>query len=367
MTSAVSAEPAFDIEALLAPVPGEQPAGDPRAFAHGLREQLAELARHEDPDDYDDATRPEKLKKSDWPGVLAAAGEALRTQSKDLRVACHLIEALVRLDGLAGLRQGLLLLRRLIDECWDRLNPPIDDGDLEARAEPLANMLDDPIRGLCFPNIVRTIPVLGSAQTCGAQACGAVEWERLIVSKTAADEQAVDAILAASSPERLAQHVSDADECLAELRRIGACLEQKLGGAAPGFVYLGQAIDEVGKLSAQVLRQIAGGKEQQPAAASAENAESAAATALPVGGEVQSRREAYEQIDRAADLLRRLEPHSPVPYLVKRAVSLGRMPFPTLIKQLVREENILSELYRELGIAAGAPDGDAKGASAKAT
>jgi hypothetical protein len=39
-----------------------------------------------------------------------------------------------------------------------------------------------------------------------------------------------------------------------------------------------------------------------------------------------------------------------VPYLVQRAVALGKMPFPQMIRQLVREESILSELYRELGI-----------------
>jgi type VI secretion system protein ImpA len=364
MSSVASAEPAFDIDALLAPLPGEQPAGDARAYAHGLREQLSELARQDDPDDFDDATRPDKLKKSDWPGLLAAASEALRVQSKDLRIACHLVEALVRIDGLAGLRQGLVLLRRLIDECWDRLHPPIDDGDLEARAAPLANMLDDPIRGLCFPNIVRAIPVLGMPlQGGGAHACSVVEWERLIVSKATADEQAIDAILTASSPERLAQCVADADGCLAELRAMQQSLEQKMGGAAPGFVYLGQAIDEVGKLASQVLRQVAGDSQGRQANATDASADTTAvSTTGAVGGEIGSRREAYEQIDRAAEVLRRLEPHSPVPYLVKRAVSLGRMPFPTLIKQLVREENILSELYRELGIVAGESDGSSKGA-----
>ena len=64
-----------------------------------------------------------------------------------------------------------------------------------------------------------------------------------------------------------------------------------------------------------------------------------------IAGEPKAR-----QIDAAAEVLRRLEPHSPVPYLVKRAVKLGRMPFPTLIKQLVREESVLTELYREFDI-----------------
>jgi type VI secretion system protein ImpA len=216
-------------------------------------------------------------------------------------------------------------------------------------------MLDDPNRGLCFPNIIRTIPVLGS----GASASSAVEWERLIVSKETKDEQAVDAILSASRPEDLQNHIADAEACLEELRTIQTCLEQKLGNLAPGFVYLGQSIDEVGKLAGQVLRQIGGAPnpaEQGETSGDGDQGAQAANGATSTTVDRQSRREAYEQIDRAAEVLRRLEPHSPVPYLVRRAVSLGRMPFPTLIKQLVREESILSELYRELGIVAGESD-----------
>jgi hypothetical protein len=41
---------------------------------------------------------------------------------------------------------------------------------------------------------------------------------------------------------------------------------------------------------------------------------------------------------------------------VKRAVELGRLPFPEMIKQFVREESTLCELYRELGI--NAPAGE---------
>ena len=46
-----------------------------------------------------------------------------------------------------------------------------------------------------------------------------------------------------------------------------------------------------------------------------------------------------------------MEPHSPIPYLIKRAVSLGRLPFPSLMRQVIREPVVLTELNREFGIA----------------
>jgi type VI secretion system protein ImpA len=65
---------------------------------------------------------------------------------------------------------------------------------------------------------------------------------------------------------------------------------------------------------------------------------------------VHTREEAYRQLKEAAQLIQRLEPHSPIPYLVLRAVKLGEKPFPELIKDLVRNSDIISELYREFGI-----------------
>jgi type VI secretion system protein ImpA len=58
----------------------------------------------------------------------------------------------------------------------------------------------------------------------------------------------------------------------------------------------------------------------------------------------------YQQLAEAAARLQQLEPHSPIPYLVQRAVELGALPFPELIRALIREPNVLSELNRELGI-----------------
>src|SRR4029077_16859635 len=68
------------------------------------------------------------------------------------------------------------------------------------------------------------------------------------------------------------------------------------------------------------------------------------------GSHPGSRAEVYRQLARAAAVLRQLEPHSPIPYLIQRAVELGNKPFPELIKALIRDANVLHELNREFGI-----------------
>ena len=65
---------------------------------------------------------------------------------------------------------------------------------------------------------------------------------------------------------------------------------------------------------------------------------------------VSSREEAYRVIGQVADALERIEPHSPIPDLLRRAVELGRMPFRRLIKELVADGGSLTQIYREFGI-----------------
>ena len=60
--------------------------------------------------------------------------------------------------------------------------------------------------------------------------------------------------------------------------------------------------------------------------------------------------EVYQQLAEIANLLQEMEPHSPIPYLIQRAVELGGMPFPRLIQELVRDGGVIEEMNRELGI-----------------
>lgn len=346
----------IDVEALLAPVPGDSPAGDARAYVRSLREQFEALRQEERPEDFDDATRPAVLKKPDWPKLKQAAQDALRDTAKDVRVACHLLEALAKCDGFAGVCDGLVLLQRLLDECWDRLIPDIEDGDLDSRAAPLANMLDDPDRGLRFPTSVRFIPLLGS-QRDGA---GLIECNRLRQSSDQEELKAFDDLLDSTSVELLAARVEAAENSLAQLKSLVEVMDRRLGSDAPSLINLGTAINECLQLMREELSRRQPPEETttdddasdaaEPGTAGDGSANGHRPAASSAESQINSRAQAYAQLKQAADLLQRLEPHSPIPYLVHRAVELGRLPFPALMQQLIRDTNILTELNRELGI-----------------
>ena len=65
-------------------------------------------------------------------------------------------------------------------------------------------------------------------------------------------------------------------------------------------------------------------------------------------GNIRNRADAYRRLSEAADFLLRTEPHSPTPYLVKRAVEWGNMSLPELLQQIVRSEGELDEIDRLL-------------------
>jgi len=68
------------------------------------------------------------------------------------------------------------------------------------------------------------------------------------------------------------------------------------------------------------------------------------------GRPIRSRAEAYRRLSEAADYLLRTEPHSPTPYLVKRAVSWGGMTLTELLQEIVRDNTDLLEIYALLGV-----------------
>jgi type VI secretion system protein ImpA len=67
-------------------------------------------------------------------------------------------------------------------------------------------------------------------------------------------------------------------------------------------------------------------------------------------GPIRSRADAYRQLEGIANFLQSIEPHSPTPYLVRRAVSWGRMPLPELMQEVLREEGDLNRLFTVLGL-----------------
>lgn len=134
---------------LLDPISPDQPAGD------SLR-LLPEWDRIKEARQSDDGLSAGKWakresKSADWRLARDLASGMLRTRSKDLQLAMWLTEANLKLDGFIGLRDGLAVVRELMNRFWDAgLYPLMEDGP-EDRSGPFEWMderLADSVLGI---------------------------------------------------------------------------------------------------------------------------------------------------------------------------------------------------------------------------
>ena len=143
----------INIEALLAPLAGENQAGEDLRYTT-VHEAIKEARRSEDAIAMGDWQR--EVKRADWDKVISLAVEALTDKSKDLQIAAWLTEALTITGGFAGLSCGLKVMSGLLDRFWDIAYPLIDDGDLEYRAAPF-EFLNEKL-SVCVRQIAVTDP-----------------------------------------------------------------------------------------------------------------------------------------------------------------------------------------------------------------
>jgi type VI secretion system protein ImpA len=353
----MASPPTLDIAALLEPIPGDNPAGE-KYVPQDIQDKLDEDRKEVEPEE----GSSEEAKKADWKGIIRTASNTLSSTSKSLLIAARLTEALVKAHGFAGLRDGFRLLREMFEQCWDRLYPalsePAEDeseeeaeerkrDDLEKRAAPF-HWLDEADRGARFPNTIRAVPIfVGKEAVISWQV-----WNESVHGK-GVPQDVVEQAVQATKAEKCRTDLEDLTEARDELIRLSQVLNEKLGHeAAPGFSGLRQAVAECHKLLSEVVERKGGGVVEEPTADASEGAPGTTAAA-EAGGTLRAARtrdEAYRQLAEAASLLQRLEPHSPIPYLILRAVELGALPFPQLMSQLIRNTDVLSELKRELGI-----------------
>src|SRR5689334_18714196 len=106
------------IEALLAPIPGDNPAGENMQYT-GLYDEIREARRSEE--NLEQGEWKRETKSSDWHLVESLSSDSLATKTKDLQICVWLAEALVKLHGFTGFIDSLKLTRGLLENYWEKL------------------------------------------------------------------------------------------------------------------------------------------------------------------------------------------------------------------------------------------------------
>ena len=74
------------------------------------------------------------------------------------------------------------------------------------------------------------------------------------------------------------------------------------------------------------------------------------ATSAGAQASISNREQALSKLLQVAAYFRKSEPHSPVSYALEQAVRWGKMPLPELLRDLVANDSVLTEVYRRMGI-----------------
>jgi type VI secretion system protein ImpA len=146
------------------------------------------------------------------------------------------------------------------------------------------------------------------------------------------------------------------DECWAELRNLNRVIEEKYDrNQMPGLSTLQKSLDTVHTQIKKLLDQKRAEEPdpieiEEPAEVGADGVAGSVAIASgsPTGA-IQSRRDALKRLADIADYFQKTEPHSPLSYLINRAVKWGNMPLESWLKDVIKDESVLSQIHQTLG------------------
>jgi type VI secretion system protein ImpA len=330
----------LDIDALITPLGDEQPAGEDLEYdpEFGELERTAQgTPEKRTGDAVIEAVPP------DWREVRDKA-LALFDRTRDLRVAVHLTNALLHLEGFSGMRDGLQLCLQLSQTFWDTVYPQLDedDGDVTIRANAVRELA----------NRERLLRYVLDTPFVAARVAGSFTLRDLKViagelHPREGDDRPVPqpALIEAAfremevaEVETIAQVLAD---CIGAAQAIEAFYTSQVGAVdAPDLGLLTAELQQIHKHVMAEMSKLGLGEQTQAEGESADAGGSGSAPAAaaghgqPISGDVRSREDVLRLIDKICFYYQQQEPSSPVPILLKRAASLVNKSFMEIVADL---------------------------------
>jgi type VI secretion system protein ImpA len=331
-------EAPLDLDAILKPVSDASPCGEPLIY-EGAYDRIRELRRQDDELERGIWTAP--LKKADWPAVERTCLESLQRRSKDLYLAAWLLEAWIHRYGFTGLRCGLQVFSALCRQFGLALYPRGEgEGDLDTLLAPV-EWIDGKL-----PQTLKLIPIT-RPEADDEPRCHWADYE--------AGETRFQRSAALTGDPFFRELAAEVQGSLDECAKFAAVLGEVYGTGAPALTQLTAVLKPLAAYLANTLHAREAAADMQTRESAPEPVPEPAKPAAAGTGRILSRAEAYRRLAEAAEFLAGTEPHSPVPYLVRRAVFWGGLPLDELLPELLPRQSDVSEVYRLLQMGAGKP------------
>ncbi|HUV64522.1 MAG TPA: type VI secretion system protein TssA [Sedimentisphaerales bacterium] len=352
---------AIDIERLLSEVSPEAPCGEDLSYDASF------LA-------LEDMLRPkagggvvagveEAAEEPNWREVRDNSMELLR-RSKDLRVAMYLVLASLRMDGLAGLRNGLTFLQGLLDRFWEHLYPKLDPEDnydplerinILQSLSPATVSQQDPMK---FKQRLAEVPLCNSPQM-GRFSLRDIQLAKGVVPIPSdgvaglRDMSVIDAAFQDTATDELLAASKASEEAIEHLATITTVFSKNAAqGQTPDLSDFQSVLGNIHKCLQGYLAKRGYGEaveEGAPAAGTAGGETDKGGMSL--AGEIRSPQEALLAIEKVCQYFDRHEPSSPVPLLLRRAQRLVSKSFLDVIQDVCPDA--MSRIQMLGGVSAG--------------
>ena len=279
----------------------------------------------------------------DWKAVMDRCLE-LSGRSKDLRVAVRMALAWMKTEGLPGFRNGLLVIKGMIERYWEPVFPRLDPDDgndplervniLSSLATP-AGTFGDPLQVLAR---LRQAPLSDSPQMgrismldVDRSVSGAAPEGASVISSAQ-----VQGAFRSTPPEKLREIYDGITGAQAAVKDIDDFLTKAVGSSrAVAFDSLASLLKELQKTVAPYAapNETADGAPGE----SSEGSGGSPSGGPGISGSVRSRQDVIRVLDQICDFYKRTEPSSPVPLMLQRARRLVDMDFVQLLTDLAPE------------------------------
>lgn len=359
----------LDINSLLEPFDGEFRGGtdlraddDPTNDYRQIRDARNEARDAERKADDSGETSSEALRC--WRTVWDDGQDYLKSCGKDLEIVAYMIEASIRLHGFEGLAQSMQLTHDLVENFWNELLPTPDEDGLETTLLPISRLNGEAIT---YPLMRVPVTSDGSvgemlvwqyAQAQQLESLNAEERE-VRVSGGAITLEVFRRAVAETPTDFYLELIAQIERAQSAVTALDELLNDKAGDeVAPNLSRFTAGLKDAEK----VIQAVAGDRltaasEAEDDAQEAEAGDAAAVTGggggAPAGrvrGEISTRDEAFELLEKVAVWFERHEPQSILPSEIRKAKRRGRMTPEELYNDLISDSTVREQLFRDVGI-----------------
>jgi type VI secretion system protein ImpA len=363
-----------NLNTLLAPISEAAPCGEDLLFSADF-DAIQHARRFEDPS-LDQGEWITEIKEADWPFVIERSSALLQTQTKDLRLAVWLTEALAIEEGVSGLTQGYTLLAGLCEKFWDTIHPLPEGDDTEYRLGNVAWLVGrtgDLLRAMPLTssqgNLYSTID--WDVATHVAQAVKRDPDHADDIARGKPSIEQIDASKRATPPAFYSILLAELKAFEAAMLALEQELDRRAADSAPSFRQAKDAYESVYRLAERFARELGVNADAQPTSVDRSSApthheleraeptfktspqrEEPVLTTTPTNAiaGIQSRAQAVAQLRAVARFFRTTEPHNPAAYFADKAAEAADMPLHQWLSTVVKDDGSLAHIRELLGV-----------------